>query len=341
LKIWFDILTPKQILFFEPMVSKLQKNNTILCTSRNYREVTQLAKLKKMKLVFIGRHGGQSRVGKLDASLRRTASLARHVQRFRPDLTISFCSPEAARVSFGLGIRHIAFCDSPHAEAVMRLSVPLVQKLLIPWIIPKKEFTKYGISEKNIIPYRAIDAAVIVKHAKPAIQTRKQGKKNILIRAEEAQAAYMQKNQNHILKIVEKVSARFSDANVSVLPRYKSQIVRLRQVLGKRAKILDRVVVGSTLLQNTDVFVGSGGTMTAEAALFGIPTISYNAVPNLVQDYLVKRRLIVLQSDADKIVLTIDKMLRSDNKVLRKNAKNVLLSMEDPYKKLLEAIKTS
>lgn len=341
MKIWFDILTPKQILFFEPMVSKLQKNNTILCTSRNYREVMQLAKLKKMKLVLVGRHGGQSRVGKLDAGLKRTASLTRQVQRFRPDLTISFCSPEAARVSFGLGIRHIAFCDSPHAEAVMRLSVPLVQKLLIPWIIPKKEFTKYGIGEKNIIPYRAIDASVIVKHAKPATAPRKQRKKNILIRVEEAHAAYVQKSESHILKIIDKVSSRFSDANVSVLPRYKSQIVKLRQVLGKRIKILDKVVIGSTLLQNTDVFVGSGGTMTAEAALLGIPTISYNAVPNLVQDYLVRKKLTVLESNPDKIVLTIDRMLRSDNKVLRRNAKNVLLSMEDPYKKLLKAIKTT
>nr|AIF21719.1 hypothetical protein [uncultured marine thaumarchaeote SAT1000_06_A02] len=37
-----------------------------------------------------------------------------------------------------MGIKHICFSDSPHAENVMRLVVPLVQKLLIPWIIPKK-----------------------------------------------------------------------------------------------------------------------------------------------------------------------------------------------------------
>ena len=45
-------------------------------------------------------------------------------------------------------------------QAVMKLSVPLVQKLLIPWIIPKNEFTKYGIDKKNILQYKAIDASI-------------------------------------------------------------------------------------------------------------------------------------------------------------------------------------
>ena len=182
---------------------------------------------------------------------------------------------------------------------------------------------------------------MIVKNGKAKIAPRKHGKKNILIRIEEAQAAYVQKNEEHILKIIKKIATGFPDSNVMILPRYKSQILKLRKALGKRVRILDKVVVGNSLLQNTDVFVGSGGTMTAEAALLGVPTISYNAVPNLVQDYLVRKRLVVLQSNPDRIVLAIDRMLHSDNKALQKNAKKTLSSMEDPYKKLLQVIKGS
>lgn len=321
------------------MIKQLQKSNQVLCTSRNYREVTQLAKLRKMKLVIIGKHGGQSKIDKLNASLSRTTALTRQIQKFKPDLTISFCSPEAARVSFGLGIRHIAFCDSPHAEAVMRLSVPFVQKLLIPWIIPKNEFTKYGINAKNIIPYKAIDAAVIVKNYAKKIRPQRKGVKNILIRVEEEHAAYVHKKQNQILPIIKEIAKRFPNENILVLPRYNSQIIMLRQTLGSRVKILGKVVVGKTLLQNTDVFVGSGGTMTAEAALLGIPTISYDAVPNLVQDYLIRKKLVMLESNPKKIVSIIEKTLRADNKRLQANAKKTLASMEDPLKKLIQAIK--
>ena len=151
MKVWFDILTPKQLLFFESMIKRMKKNHTVLCTSRNYNQVTHLAKIRDLKLVIIGKHGGSKRHDKLNASLHRAKSLSLRIKGFSPDITISFCSPEAARVSYGLGIDHICFSDSPHAIAVMRLVIPLVQKLLIPWIIPKKEFTKFGIDSLSLI----------------------------------------------------------------------------------------------------------------------------------------------------------------------------------------------
>lgn len=319
------------------MIRKLKTSNSVLCTTRNYREVNELAKIKKMKIVVVGKHGGESKSGKLDASLQRSAGLGKIIDRFKPDLAISFCSPEAARVAFGLGIKHVAFCDSPHAEAVMKLSIPMIQKLLVPWIIPKKEFTKYGIAEKNIVPYKAIDASVIVKSAiKQKPKPKK--KKSILIRVEEEHAAYAQKN-NHTIQIIQKIADKFPDHTIMVLPRYKSQILTLRKKLGNKVKILGKVIVGNDLLQDVDVFVGSGGTMTAEAALMGIPTISYNAVPNIVQNYLVRKKLITLESNPDKIVSMIGKALSSNNKNLEKNARQTLASMEDPYKKLIDAIK--
>ena len=198
MKIWFDVLTPKQLLFFEPMINRIKKNHTVLCTSRDYNQATQLAKIRNLKLVIIGKHGGSKRHDKLNASLRRAKLLAIRIKKFSPDITISFCSPEAARVSYGLNIVHICFSDSPHAKAVMRLVIPLVQKLLIPWIIPKKEFVKFGINIKNIIQYRAIDAAIIAKRKIP-----KNGKKlakgskrkMILVRVEEEYASYPSKKK--------------------------------------------------------------------------------------------------------------------------------------------------
>ncbi len=240
-------------------------------------------------------------------------------------------------MAFGLGIRHIAFSDSPHAEAVMRLSLPFVNKLLIPWIIPKKEFTKYGIGEKNIIQYKAIDAAAIIKNSQKITQ-RKKSKKKILIRLEEEQAAYVQKN-NHTLKLIQRIADKFPTYEILILPRYRSQISELKKNLDCKVRVLSEVVNGNELLQQVNVFVGSGGTMTAEAALLGIPTISYNAVPNLVQDYLVRRKLVILESNPDKITTIIEKFLSSDNYAIEKNAKKVLMSMEDPYKKLIQVIK--
>ncbi|MFM7795538.1 MAG: DUF354 domain-containing protein [Candidatus Nitrosotenuis sp.] len=337
MKIWFDILTPKQILFFEPMIRRLRKNNLVMCTTRNYREVNELSKLKNLKLVVVGKHGGNTKSGKLDASLKRSVSLSSLVEKFKPDVLVSFCSPEASRVGFGLGIRHYAFCDSPHAEAVMKLSIPFVDKLLIPWIISKNEFTRYGIKQRNIITYKAIDASVIVRNA-IRIKRQKNKRKTILIRVEEEYAAYAQKN-NHSTEIIQKILENFPQHNILVLPRYKSQIEIIRKTVKGRIKILNKAVIGSEVLQKVDVFIGSGGTMTAEAALLGIPTISYNAVPNLIQNFLVRKKLVNLESNPDKIISLISKFLVRDNNSLQKNAQKTLISMEDPYKKLNQLIR--
>ncbi|KFM14503.1 hypothetical protein SCCGRSA3_00191 [Marine Group I thaumarchaeote SCGC RSA3] len=341
MKIWIDILTPKQLLFSEPIIEKLGKKNSILCTSRDYEEISKLAKIRNFDLIFVGKHGGGSKNSKLKAGNERVGKLIRKIEVFSPDLVISFCSPEAARISFGLGIKHIAFCDSPHAEAVMKLTLPLIQKLLIPNTIPKKEFSKYGISEKDIISYKSIDAAVTIKrktNEQVRLPFKNNGKKNILIRIEEEEAAYTEKSSK-IIPIINNIISEFGDENIVILGRYPKQIQKLQKRVGKNAKVVKMSFDGKHLLKNTDVFIGSGGTMTAESALMGVPTISYNAIPNIIENFLVKKQLVKRETNPKKISKQITKFFESTKQSNQLKAKKILNQMEDPIEKLIRVIK--
>ncbi len=341
MKIWIDILTPKQLLFSEPIIERLRKNHNVLCTSRSYDEVSKLAKIRKIDLIYVGKHGGGEKFDKLEASIDRIKKLTLLINKFSPELVISFCSPEAARVSFGMGIRHIAFCDSPHAKAVMKLTLPLIQKLLIPWIIPKKEFLKYGIDSKDIIPYKAIDASVTIKRnssQKKSLPFKNNNKKNILIRVEEEQAAYTSKSIK-IIPIINEIVKEFDGENIVILGRYSEQIENLKKIFGKKASIMKMSFDGKYLLEHTDIFLGSGGTMTAESALLGIPTISYNAVPNIVERFLVKNNLVNRETDPKKITKIIRKLLETSDNNSKKRARKITDSMEDPIQKLIQIIK--
>ena len=339
MKIWIDVLTPKQLLFSEPMIKALGKKHKILCTSRSYGEVSKLAKIRRFKLISVGKHGGDKKYTKLDASVYRMGKLLPIIQKFQPELTISYCSPEAARISYGLGIRHVAFCDSPHAESVMKLTLPLIQKLLIPWVIPKREFSRYGIPEKDIIPYKAIDAAVTIK--RKTIQKRlpftKPGRKNIVIRVEEEQASYTSKS-SVIIPIIKKITEKFGDENIVILGRYDDQVKSLQSAVGGKALVLKMSFDGKILLEKADVFVGSGGTMTAESALMGVPTISYNAVPNIVEKYLVRSNLVKRETNPHKIIKQFEKIFGSSTTGYKNRAKTNLKSMEDPIQKLISII---
>ena len=340
MKIWIDILTPKQLLFSEVIIKKLGKKHDFLCTSRRYEEVSKLAKIRNFDLKFVGKYGGGTKEGKFFAGVERIRILSNKIKQFSPDLVLSFCSPEAARISFGFGIRHIAFCDSPHAEAVMRLTLPLIDKLLIPKIIPKNEFVKYGINSENIIPYNTIDASVIIQRKiveEKRLPFRVNSRKNILVRLEEEESAYAKKsNQSKI--ILQKVVKDFPKENIVVLARYPKQIQKIEKIASENVRILGMSYDGKLLLKNADIFIGSGGTMVAEAAILGIPTISYNAVPNRIEKYLVKMALVKRIENADDIPNALRKILVEPSKKNTAKIKSLQKMRYDPIQKLIEVI---
>ena len=340
MKIWFDILTPKQYLFFEYFIQKFRKQHKIISTTRRYQQVNGIRKFGTINPVIIGKHGGKNNVDKLLASLDRTKLLTKKIEKERPDLLVSFCSPEASRVAYGLGIPHIAFSDSPHAKAVMKLSLPYVTKLLIPWIIPKSDFKEFGINSRNIIQYRSIDAGIIIKNYKKKKESKSSKRKTILIRPEESEAAYIKKN-SVTKKIIEKIISDFPNEEKIILSRYKGQTEKLKRNFNGKIKIISKPVSGQEILSKVDCIIGSGGTMTAEAGLLGIPTISLNAVPNRIEDYLVKNKIIVRSESPNRISREIFQALNDENvmKKRKQKARKLVSSFEDPYQVLLRTIR--
>lgn len=347
LRIWFDILTPKQVMFFKDAVTVLrEKGHEVLCTSRDYREAVELAKIRGLDLKLVGRHGGPERYGKLVASAQRIGALADIINKFAPDTAVTFSSPEGARVAFGLGIRHIGFNDSPHAEAVARLTVPLMSKLLCPWVIPYTAWVNFGISKKNIIRYRALDPAAWLKDGKIDFSATAGGgtlekRKTVLIRLEETKASYIADRKLASTDLVGTVVKELAQhANIAILCRYNDQIEEAKARYGNNAKIIENVVDGISLLKSVDLFIGAGGTMTAEAALLGVPTISIAPVRYHVEQYLIRSGLVARARNLGTLARLASKLLSDDKfrKMQKKRASRILASMEDPTKRILAAI---
>ena len=315
----------------------------ILCTSRKYREAVELARIKKLSLTFVGSHGGADRYNKLREGARRTYELAEVVKQFGPDVAVTFSSPEGSRVAFGLGIRHICFNDSPHAEAVAKLTIPLTSKLYCPWVIPHSAWSAYGIAKKNIVRYRALDPAAWLKyHNDDDIQEVKQEKRMILLRLEESKASYIADKKINTIKMIDVfVDELWQSANIVVLCRYKDQIAEVESRYGNKVQVLRDVVEGTTLIKSTELFVGAGGTMTAEAALLGKPTISIAPVQFYVEKYLVKSGLVKRAINSRSLVRIGTKMMSDERYIQtqKKRAARILRRMEDPTERMISALR--
>jgi hypothetical protein len=240
--------------------------------------------------------------------------------------------------------------DSPHAVAVAKLTLPLSEKLLTPKMIPKSAWTGYGIPEDRIVQYNALDPWVWLKDFEPDPSVLdeldlSQDRPIVTVRVPETQAAYLLGNLTGFSSIAEfmKNLKRVRDElQIVVVPRYREQVEALLRSAGGGIKVCEEVVDGPSLLYYSDVFIGAGGTMTAEAALLGVPTYSnYPGEAYLVERYLVERGLVIRETDYERIARGVLEILEDPVEAKRaqsSKAREIVSGFEDPVEVIVGEI---
>ncbi len=351
MKLFIDILTPKQCMLFGKLSEKLTKKGyEVFQSTREYREVVQLLRLKGLDAKAVGKHGGGNLFNKLKESAKRTLQLATAIKDWNPDVVVSFSSPEAARAAFGLGIPHVCINDSPHAEAVARLTIPLSKKLLTSKMIPIEAWTKFGISKDSIVQYDALDAWAWLKDFKPdekilADLGLDETKPILTFRTEETFAAYLLHRAQKIpvaASTIQKLLQTSEGVQVVVIPRYEEQTDVLKNIFRKKVVICQTAVDAPSLLSFTSIFVGAGGTMTSEAALLGVPTFScYPEESYLIEKYLLSKGLAIRETNPRKLVKrileTLDN-LETTRKKQSEKARRLTSTFEDPVDVMVKTI---
>lgn len=351
MKVWIEVLTPKQALFFEPLYRDLKrKGHELLITTRVYREAEQTLRLRKLPFTVVGTHGGGTAFGKLIASAERIGKLARLIEKWKPNVTVSFSSVEASRVAFGLAIPHVAGNDSPHSWMVARLTIPLTTFLCCPWIIGKSVWEDFGGPMRQVVRYRALDPAAWLKRHRHSDDVLGQlgldkHRPIVVLRTEEALASYLMGKANDsepvISPIIDRLLKRKLDCQIVVSTRYGMQAPVIRKRFGDKIWVIDRIVDAPSLLSHSFAFVGSGGTMTVEAALLGIPAISCFPGPKpLYIQYLERLGVVETIKSAPRVVSRVEKMLNDPESFddQRKRGRQLLTKMEDPVAKILSTV---
>lgn len=351
LKIVIDILTPKQCMMFQVLHTELlERGHQVLMTTRSYREVDEIITRRGIEAIAVGRHGGKSLRSKLLESVNRISGLISIYEEFNPDIVVSFSSPEAARVSFGLGIPHLCISDSPHAEAVMKLTIPLSDTLMTPWMIPEEAWAGYGISPEYIIRYNALDPWAWLKDFKPDLGILDElginpEKPVITIRSAEIFAAYLLKTnreESAIKNLIHGLVELDQEVQIVVIPRYLEQVSALGRFYGGEVIVPDKAVDGPSLLYFSDLFIGAGGTMSAEAAILGVPTIScYPGNPTLVELFLIEHGLNERETNIESLIERASELLvdrKSQREAQKERARVLIKDFEDPVKGISDEI---
>ncbi len=331
MKVWLDVITPKQARLMAAISSFLNKE--YLITVKGLRESVSLLRDLGVKHKVVGRYAIGGLKDKLLSYAERVELLLDTVLEFDPDVLISFSSPEAVRVAFGLSIKTLTLNDTPHSYHVARLTFPLSWKIVHPEAVPENEMIRLGASKDSLVPYAGVDEVAWVKDY--VLSTSPVNREfKVFIRPEESGASYLLGRRRSIaLELVETVLEM--GAEVIVKPRYESQVeelTRMRAFRDGKLVVLRDAVDTLDLFSKISLVITGGGTMAREAALLGTPSISVFPldVKLHVNEYLRERGFPTWRAkkleEAKRLVTDI---LRDPDSFVV-DTRDMLLALEDP-----------
>ncbi|MEM3602213.1 MAG: DUF354 domain-containing protein, partial [Candidatus Bathyarchaeia archaeon] len=189
MKIWYDACTGKHVRYGSAIAKRLrEKGYEVILTTRRHSDTVNLAALLKEDFIVVGRYDPRSPMSRLKESLKRQLLFCKMFEKEVPDVAISHRSVELCRVAFGLGIPNISTHDTVHAEAVNRLTMPLINFLVVSKALPKSSVESYGM--KKIFWFDGVDEVAWIKGFKPEVKYH-YAKPLIVVRQLEAKAAYV------------------------------------------------------------------------------------------------------------------------------------------------------
>lgn len=314
MRVWYDACTGKHVRYGSAIAKHFRKaGHEIIFTTREHPDTTALARMLGENPIVVGKYSPTTLLSRLEESANRTIQLAELLKDHMPDVAISHQSVELCRTAFGLGIPIIITADTPHANAVNRLTIPLAETLVTSEAIPKTFFKKFGA--KHTVQFRGVDEVAWIKNLKPRGRLQHE-KPLIVVRQMETRATYCDGKCDETVDLAEKLS---SLGKVLFIARYgRSE----RKGTAADSDFAD----SASLVANADLVVSVGGTISREAALQGVPSIVISEIGRTyVNKYLAKLGFPLFLTNAREA-------LRYSKKYLGKrfDVRSKLARLEDP-----------
>ncbi len=340
--VWFDIVNAPHARLFAPLINwvKGTKGLKTLVTAREYGYLTDLLKSYGCKFEVIGQHGGGEKRRKLTESMKRLKELYDLISSMEDLVLLSKASPEAVYIAYLLNIPSFTSYDNEHNQALCRITFPVSNVVFVPSVFPRERLRRYGVLERQTAFFDGVFEVAHVKWAKISKRVLTEvdatpEDRIIVARTEPLQSSYLAGYGRTLLVAI--LQELFSllrpneKPKIVVFPREEREKLEIVNRFGSSVFIPERALDTLSLLYYSSAFLGGGGTMTREAAVMGVPAISFYPGAQLaVTERLIEMGLIKHSLDKREIARILRSLIRSP-----KRAPREVQRLEDPLYKMV------
>lgn len=296
MRVWIDLSNSPHAPLFAPISRRLQnEGHEVLVTTRDNAQTVELAGRHWDELTVIGGRSPGGRLAKGKGMLQRIAGLAAWARASRPDVALSHNSYGQIVAARQLGIRAVTAMDYEHQPA-NHLAFRLANSILLPAALRDAPLRRQGATRRKVRFYDGLKEEIYLGDFEPSPQVlteigvqRRPGDVLVVTRTPPAGALYHRSGNPLFGQILELACGRPEVVCVA-LCRHPEQRQELAALELENLILPERAIDARSLLHEADLVVGAGGTMTREAALLGVPTVSIFAGRTPAADRWLEQR---------------------------------------------------
>jgi predicted glycosyltransferase len=295
LNIWIDLSNSPHPLLFAPIARELEKRgHRISVTARDNAQTVAIAQGLWPDLTVIGGPSPKQRRGKAIAIGTRVRELTRWAASTRPDVALShnsYAQIVAARIR---GVTTITAMDYEHQPA-NHLAFRLAERILMPEAMRVLSLRRQGVTTQKVAYYPGLKEEIYLGNFKPGdtvdspVRTGTAEEILVIARTPPSRAAY-HRFDNPLFEELLVQAAANTRIRLVVLTRHPEQLEGLAALESSRVIVPRDPIDSRAAMYEADLVVGAGGTMTREAALLGVPTLSVFAGREPEVDRWLERR---------------------------------------------------
>lgn len=271
MRIWVDITNTPHVNVFMPIYKHLKaQGHELIITARDFSETIPLLRKNGIEPLVIGSHKGKSRFKKSLGLLGRYWQLLTRVPKF--DLAFSLGGSYTSPIAWLRGKKSITFSDNDFTTHKF-VTYLFSSYFIFPSYLKYQEAQKkFHLKDSQIKTFNGFKEDIYIADYKVDEHFLDQlpFKEFITIRPENLKAAYVPKDA---VTIVPELFEVFKDQNILFLPRYEEE--------KKMAEGYPNIwypagpLVGLDVCYYTKAMLTGAGTFAREAALLGVPAVSF------------------------------------------------------------------
>jgi predicted glycosyltransferase len=295
LRVWLDLANSPHPLLFAPVMRRLEeKGHEVLVTVRDNAQTAELALARWPASIVVGSESPANPVAKAVTLTGRAFALARWARARRPHVAVSHNSYAQIVAARMLGVPSVTASDFEHQPA-NHLAFRLATCILMPEALRGTNVGRQGATRAKTVFYPGLKEELYIGDFEPDVHIlgkldidRSSHDSVVVTRTPPTRAIYHRFSNPLFTEIVLRLDVE-PNVRLVVLTRHAEQREAVTALDLRNAVVPAAAVDTRSLMYAADLVLGAGGTMTREAALLGVPTLSVfggsqPAVDRLLED---------------------------------------------------------